>query len=397
MSEFDKKEYTEYNLENFAVREKSETPIDPANDKPLKRTSHTARTKLNLKKLLMFAVPAAVLLIALIVVIIVLVCKPSNEYFGYIKDGEIFLTTVKNGVGTQITDDFILDDGISSTSISDYTRMSNNGKKVFYIDKYDGSSRNLYYREVDGKDTSAHKLSSDVDYFDINDKGTIVTYIKDDVDLFQHDLETQSDKIDTDVSYFLSSNDGKKIVYLKENKEEQISSKDLYYYAKGKETKCIASNVETVKYVSEDFSMVYYVSNSVLYKLEIDKSPKEIATDVSDVVTVYDSGELYFSKIDDKSTAALYYYDGKDIEKVVDNYYRTECIANDTPVLVVHCADTDAISYSVVVGSKATKINNSVIYISLNSDGSEVYFLADTDTSTMLGSLYQAKITSELK
>ena len=55
MSEFDKKEYTEYNLENFAVREKSETSIDSANDKPLKRTSHTARTKLNLKKLLMFA------------------------------------------------------------------------------------------------------------------------------------------------------------------------------------------------------------------------------------------------------------------------------------------------------------------------------------------------------
>lgn len=397
MSEFNEKDYTEYNLDNFGSREKNEPFVESVNAEPLRRTDHSARTALNLKKLLMFAVPAAVILIALIIVIIVLISKPKNEYFGYLKDGEIFLTTVKNGAGAQITEDFLLDDGISSTSIFDYTRMSNDGKKIFYIDKYDGSSRNLYYREIDGKDTASHKLSSDVDYYDINDKGTVVTYIKDDVDLFQHDLNTQSDKIDTDVSYFLSSNDGKKILYLKDNNDEEISTKDLYYYAKGKETKCIAKNVETVRYISDDFSLVYYVSDSVLYKLEVDKSPKEIASDVSDVINIYDSGDVYFSKIDDQSKASLYFYNGKETVKVLDNYYRTELISKLNPALVVNYAESDSISYSVVVGSKVSKINHSVISVNLSDDGSEIYILADLDTKTMLGSLYKAKITSELK
>lgn len=396
MNEFDNNDIVEYDLENFAVRDDKKT--NEAKVEKVGKNTHSAKPKINInfKKLAIIGVPAVALLTVAIIIIVSLL-TPKNPYFGYIKDGEIFLTTVKDGAGVQITDDFLLDDGISITNISDYTRMTDNGKKIFYIDKFDGNSRNLYYREVNSKDTQAHKLSSDVDSFDINDKGTIVTYIKDDVDLFQHNLSEQSDKIDTDVTYFVASNDGKKILYYKDNTESDVKAKDLYLFVKGEKIKMLAENIETVRYISDDFDLVYYISESNLYKLEVGKSPTKISGDVREVIKVYDSGEVYFAKDNDNAEATLCYYDGKKEKSLIDCFYRAEAISSENPVLVVSSTEDKTMSYSIIVKGKATELKQQVVTVSMSKDGSQIFFLADTDPKTLLTTLYRADVKKELK
>lgn len=360
------------------------------------RISHSAKPRFNLNPKMLIKICVPVIAIIIVITIICSIFTTNNEYFGYMKDNEIFISEVEAGEGEQITQDFIVDNGISSTSISDYTRMSDDNKRIFFIDKYDGSTRNLYYKDVN--DSKSHKLSSDIDSYDINDNGTIVTYIKDDSDLFQHDLSAQSEKIDKNVTYFISSDDGKKVMYYKENTESEKSAKDLYLYKNGKETQKIVSNVEFVRYISDDFSEIYYVSEGTFYKLKIGKSPTKISDDVRDVVKVFDSGEAYFSKYNENSEGVLYYYDGKkECKAVVKNYYRTEVIAEENTVMVVNSTEDSKLLYKVVEEDKVYDIQHDVTTISMNNDGSEIYFLANVDSSNMLSSLYRAEIDGKIK
>lgn len=362
-----------------------------------KRNSHSAQKANGFKGLFKIVIPVVAVLIV-VAVAASLIFLPSSiaDRFGYFKDGEIFISDFSEGYGQQVTDNFKADN-IVFGNYRNFVRLSNNGKRIFYIDNYDGTSYKLYSKNISNVNAKPLKISSDILIYDISDDGSIVSYIKDKGYLYQHDLKTQSDLIDKDVINFLASDNGKTILYQKSSEGDKSYQFDLYISKSGGKGKKIVSNVDSFKYVSQDLSTVYYVSSSSLYKLNIGKKPVKLIENIRDIIKIYDSGEVFFTQTNKEGKASLYYFDGSKVSKALaENYYRTETVATEKPVMVV-CCDGKEITYNVVVKDKVYNIEHSVVSIALNSAGTELYYTADFDANTQLTTLYSAKIDNSLK
>ena len=363
-----------------------------------RKNSHSAKNTGGIKKALGIIIPVvAVLVVAAVIISIIASPSAANNYFGYFRDGEIFISDYSAGYGDQATENFKEDNNMIFGNYREFVRLSDDGKKLFYVDNYDGVSYKLYSKDTDNMNARSVKISSDILIYDISDDGSVVTYIKDNGYLYQHNLEAQSDLIDSNVVNFLVSDNGKTILYKKNSEGDKPYQFDLYLSKSGEQGKKIAGNVDSFKYISEDLSTVYYISDSALYKLNVGKKAVKLVDNVRDVINVYDSGEIFFTKVNESGKTSLYYYNGSKISNaLVDNFYRTESVATQKPVLVI-CNDDEEISYSVIVKDKSYKIEQSVVSVSLNSAGTEVHFTADFDTKTQLTTLYTAKIDSGLK
>lgn len=362
-----------------------------------KRNSHSADKALNLKGALKVVIPViAVLVVAAVIVSIFATPNENANYFGYFRDGQLFVSDYSEGYGEQASENFKKDNAVFG-NYRDFIRISNDSKKLFFLDNYDGSSYKLYYKNTNQMDAKANKITSDVLTYDISDKGDIVTYIKDAGNLYQHNLKMQSDLIDNNVVNFLVTDNGQTILYKKNSEGDKQYQFDLYISKSGQKGKKLISSVDSFQYISDDLSFVYYVSGGSLFKLTVGKNSKKIAENVREVIKVYDSGEIFFTKTNDNGSSALYYYSGSKTSKaLVENYYRTEAVSSEKPVIIV-CSDNEKISYSVIVKDKAFELKYDIVSIALNNAGNEVNFTADFDTNTQLTTLYTAQIDSGLK
>lgn len=242
----------------------------------------------------------AVVLVAVVGLIFVGGNKSSKaDYTFYIKDKEVFYTEPGSKKPVQITEQLIDVDGIgnselayASSELRYYFAKSDDGSLIFYPDKIsdDDDGCNLYYKKLSKADKEGQKIDSDIVAYSVNDAATLVTYIKDDGDLYSYNLKkSDKSKISGDVSNFEVSDDGKKVYYLNDEDE-------LYVWKLGKDKEKIDSDVTKVCYNTDDLKTIYYMKEDSFYKKTEGKDKEKIASNVSAVLQVYDSGAAYYIK-----------------------------------------------------------------------------------------------------
>ena len=272
------------------------------------------------KKAIMFGgigVAAVVVIIALVAIISSLAGgggkSDGKTHMFYLRDGEIVYYDLRRGEQTEVTS------RLSGSSLSNYQlaniagglgwyiALSEDGTKLFYPDRNDFSKSNgvmqvtLYYRDMKKPNDEPLKIDSDISYYAINKAGTVIIYLKgSDGNLYHHDL-TNKEKIAGGVAGFRVADDCKKLLYLTEDGAVYLWSAD------GEKTK-IASDITNLYYVSEDLSTIYYTKDDGLYKQSDGSEGRvKIASDVSRIVTIYETGELYYIKSEEVEFSLLEY------------------------------------------------------------------------------------------
>lgn len=254
------------------------------------------------KKAIMFGGIGVIALVVIILAASMLLGGGRIDGYGlYLKDGEIVYTDY-SGEGTfEITSRLVSGEDVSDSEMisaayaaGSCISFSDDGNRIFFPDRMepDGemSGITLYYRDVNKPDGEAEKIDSDVLMYTINGNGTKVLYVKGvDRALYLHDL-TAKEKIASGVLFFDVSDDFKKIGY-------GTDEGDYYLWHAGGDVVKMVGGVTSVEYVSPDLSTIYYIKDGSLYKqVEGTEDRVKISTDVSRVISVYDSGEVYYTK-----------------------------------------------------------------------------------------------------
>ncbi len=284
-------------------------------------------------------IPANYLKIGAIAVVAILVIILAVNIFGgedvpnyalYVKDEQLYYSTVNGKPGSQVTDDL------------DYTYynweyiLSEDGKKLFYIDNED----ELYYRNTSNMKKDPVKLDSGVDYFTISEDGKTVIYVKNG-NLFSHNLKKET-KIAKNISgYPLVSADGK-IVYFENDDGEVICWKN------GKEEEL--GDDLGLRYISEDGKTIIYMDGDDVLLKTVGKKPKEIATDVASMTSITEDGCFYYTVYPEGDMAdyfddddeigdeemyyltSVYYFNGSKSKLVAENAYCKDRISGNDSV-----------------------------------------------------------------
>lgn len=246
------------------------------------------------KKLMKLTGAVAVLLVLVIVLSIVFSSGGKKSYALYLKDKEIYYTGASSIKPWQVTTKFVDTEDIDTSDLADvatylgmYTRVSADGKKVFFFDKVTEEGGSLYYRRVNKSKKEPVKIDSNVTEFTLNEDADLVTYLKEEV-LYQYNMK-KSVELVKDVEDFYASADGKQLVYM--------NSDDEIYFKKGnKEAEKIDSDITRIVNVSKACDVVHYLKDDTLFKKESGKDKVKIATEVYSVPKIYETGEIYFLK-----------------------------------------------------------------------------------------------------
>lgn len=185
------------------------------------------------------------------------------------------------------------------------TKLNNDGKRVFFPDKFQSfsqmqSSYSLYYKDLyRSEEEEAVKVDSDVMSYEISTDGNTVTYLKkEDKKLYSYNL-TDKEKIDDDVSDYYVSDDGQKIWYT-------TNEGGLYLKYVGKDTQKLESNLEStiINYksikINKAMDTVWYLKDGSVYKISEGKDKEKLVSGVETVKEFYDGGEFYYIKEDKK-------------------------------------------------------------------------------------------------
>lgn len=284
---------TEYSFCQFCGASLVEMPVE---EQPVEMPK--PKKKLPKKAILFGAIGVAVVAVLVLVVSLIFGSRGLDNYALYLKDGEIYFNDLgKNSESWQVTKKLVDSDDVEDKDLAEagysmgrFAQMSEDGKYLFYPDKVGENGFTLYYRAVNDPEAEAKKIDSGLESYQLNAAGTLVTYTKgDDGDLYQYDVKKDSkEKIASEVVQICGiSEDGSRIIY-------KNSDGNLYVKDAGKDKEKLASEIEDVERVSEDFKTVYYTKEDALYKQVIGEDKEKIASDVHDVIRIYESGEVYY-------------------------------------------------------------------------------------------------------
>ena len=230
----------------------------------------------------------------------------DKTYMFYLKDREIVYLDLKSENKLEVTSR-LLNGGLSDYNLANsayalgsFIAFNEDSSRIFYPDRTDFSNAEgitLYYRNMKKTDEEPVKIDSDITAYAINKAGTVVIYSKgSDGNLYRHDL-TNKEKIASAVEGFDVADDCNKVLYLTEDES-------IYLWTAGGDKTKLASDIYDVKYVSDDLSVIYYTkkdsdetSTYSLYKqVEGADERVKIASEISRIVNIYDSGEVYYIK-----------------------------------------------------------------------------------------------------
>lgn len=335
------------------------------------------------KKFLFIGATALAFVLVLAIIISSLSPVTVPNAFAYVKDGELNFSTVSKAKGEVVYDE----DAAYYTST---VQISENGKRLFYIDE-DGD---LLCANPSSLTKEAKKVANSVDtYYAIGDGETVI-FTNDKSKLYSVKVGKDPVNIDKDVEDFIPSEDGKKIIYSKSSDGEDGSdwyiTKNASKAQKGDKLATGAS----LEYVSKDFSKFVYTKNKSLYSLTLGKEEYRIAKDVGDFIKVYDSGEIYFTCVEESNNdedgyfsyssnkLSLWYYAGnkKESVQISKEYNGYSDYATDCSTIVFYSRNDDyEYSYSLAAKDATYEIGTSEQYTSyrLSDDGKQVLYLKE--------------------
>jgi len=246
--------------------------------------------------------------LAAVVVVIVAVClivnlTAKNDYALYIKDGELVYSQLPEGdAPLDLTSKLSATDSYSLYRIRSLMALSEDGKTLFFPDKmnssYDGSfgDYSLYYQDITNPKSEAERIASGVTSHVVNQKGTLVTYLKEGT-LYQSDLKEDS-KIASNVRTFYVSKDGSMILYLTNSDMESGGS--LYIVKNGDDSDKISSGVSTVHYVSDDFNTFLYQKENAIYRANNNGDHEKLLNNAGNWQKVYSPDSIYYTVEEEK-------------------------------------------------------------------------------------------------
>lgn len=266
------------------------------------------------KGILFGGIGAAALVV--IILIVVLVTRGGggsrDNYSLFFQDGEVVYTDYTEDGNFELTERLLNGENISNEqiyysgdSVGAYIAFSEDGNRVFYPDRVnnedDGAT--IYYRDLSKPDEEPVKIDSDVISYVINKAGTEMFYIKGiDGALYRHDLKDK-DKIASGVSELYATDDCEKIGYI-------VDDTDSFYIwsAEENESSKLASDISSIKHLSDDLTKIYYIKDSSLY-LQVDGADdrEKIASDVWSVPAIYDDGTLYYTTYESSTKTLMDY------------------------------------------------------------------------------------------
>ncbi|MBQ7957042.1 MAG: zinc ribbon domain-containing protein [Clostridia bacterium] len=272
----------------------------PAKKDVPKKVKRSGGLKDKLSKLFSKKVIIAVVAAILVVVIVVLLCATAGsgkkDYTLFIKNKELYFSEVKDDDSLKISNSLVNNSKYKpaevdtfSQYLSRYCHVSDNSKKIFYIDSVNSTkgTSTLYWRKLTNLKKEPVELAKNVVSYEISENYKLITYLTLDGELCQHNLK-ESQKIAESVSLYAVSEDGKMIFYV-------TDSGDLYL-KKAKETGVKLDTDVTDINAMEDFSSLYYVSNGILYKKDLEGEKAKISAGVENIVAIYETGEVYYIK-----------------------------------------------------------------------------------------------------
>ena len=290
-------------------------PVTPKKDHAMKNIT---LPKLQISRKGMIAGLGAVAAILVILLVASLFSGGSDTGIVYLKEGQLqhILASGKDEAHTlterlagkkDMDADDLLD--LATDELYGKVKLSADGKKLFYPDRFDGDEYTLYCQDLSNTKKDPVKIDSGLtgDY-QINDKGTMVTYLKEQK-LYQHDLK-EKHKIDSGVSDFYVSDDGSMLLYEKAEeeapaateapaaeasagsgnktpakKEEKKRKYDgLSLYLKTGKADPVELEENIYRYAaSDDLSLIYFLIDYDLYMVKNGGEAEKVATDVMNI------------------------------------------------------------------------------------------------------------------
>lgn len=279
-------------------------PVTPKKDHAIKNIT---LPKLQISRKGMIAGLGAVAAILVILLAAALFSGGSDTGIVYLKDGQLqhILASGKDEAHTlterlagkkNMDADDLLD--LATDEIYGKVKLSVDGKKLFYPDRFDGDEYTLYCQDLSNTKKDPVKIDSGLSgTYQINDKGTMVTYLKEQK-LYQHDLK-EKHKIDSGVSHFYVSDDSSMLLYEKAEEKAPAGSGNktpakkaekkrkydgLSLYLKTEKGDPVELEENIYRYAaSDDLSLIYFLIDYDLYMVKNGGEAEKVATDVMDI------------------------------------------------------------------------------------------------------------------
>lgn len=290
--------------------EKQTTYFPPLEDVDINNLNDRKASKVGKKHIILIGISAIV--IGLIITLCIIFFGPKKDYVMYIKDNDIFFNNLKSNSAIPISSDLLKNaeewegDEYLSSVMGILCYVSENRKIVFYPDKIDteDDGYSLYYKELNKQNAEPVKINSNIVSYSVNEKATLVTYLKgnDDnsysYDIYQYDIKKDEDYvISREVQSAKVSKNGERILYT--NSEDSL----YLYHTKSEDKEKIDNDIEDVIYYSKDLKTVIYQKEDALYKKTINNEKEKIADNIDDIIVSYgfesnDDGIIYFTVTD---------------------------------------------------------------------------------------------------
>lgn len=251
---------------------------------------------IHIPKKVFVIIAVAVVLAGLIVLLSCTAGSSHKDYTLYIRDKQLYFSKINDDDRPKISDSLINNTKHKNSSndelglyLSRYCHVSDNGKRIFYIDKVNSSkgTSKLYFRKLTNMKKAPTELASDVVSYVISENYKLITYLTLDGELYRHNLK-EAEKISDDVSLYAVSEDGKTVIYV-------TAKGDLYLQNKGEEKIKLDVGVTDIN-ATKDLSVLYYVSDGTLYQKPLESEKIKISTSVENIIAVYETGEVYYIK-----------------------------------------------------------------------------------------------------
>jgi len=280
----------------------------PAGKKKSKKTKHL------LSIIILSVTVVAVVALAIFLLPKLLRRIPTGAV--YLKNNELYATRLSKIQPIRVTSDLLNgkelpegDIGEFAKGLTWYTYLTEDGRTLFYPDKWnpDDDGMTIYYRDIKNPDADPQKVDSDIREYIISRDGYRVIYEKVDGSLFRYN-QNEKEKIASNLysigdSWF-ASEDCKRLIYCVANKDNGYVS--VYAQTEGGEKEKLTSDCKELVYVSSDCKTVYYInSENELYIAEVDEDKEKIDSDVTNVMMVYESGEIYYTVDDGENEPML--------------------------------------------------------------------------------------------
>ena len=286
------------------------------------------------KKKKLFIVIAAMVIAAILIAIAANVTNGSlslggnnsNSKFGfYIKNQELFGTDFTGSENVQQISQTISGYFSESrareigSSISEYCHIGKNGT-FFYVDDMRSSDDGirLYYRNLNKPEKEPVYIDEDIVSYVVSEDSDIVLYLQDGGGLYLYNIKSETkEKIGSSVENYEMSPDGKKLVFINEDG-------GIFFKQTNKDAEIMAEYASNLAYVTKDISAIYYEKGYSLYKFNIGADePELIAEDINEVIKVYETGEIYYTK-DNAITSSAWDFITDDMKEADDKIVRPE-------------------------------------------------------------------------